>query len=145
MDFVNEVPDKNGGLPVEVRKLLQDEKRADFAEVVVTNNAGKPVDINTRSGPEARLSYDVQGPHDKVPSTYEQSKLLSIQKLIGKPRLVMLQPGEKFFQPFHLLILVPQNKLVPGTYRVKAAFEYGGKRYESNEVKVEWPGNDKKK
>ena len=53
-----------------------------------------------------------------------------------EPRVLRLDPGEKFVAKVHLLATAPQAPLPPGVYTVQAVYEYNGFRAVSEPVPV---------
>jgi hypothetical protein len=55
------------------------------------------------------------------------------------PYLVRLAPGEKYTHVVSLLGTVPEEKLLPGTYTVRAVYEYDGLKAVSEPLQVQLP------
>lgn len=56
-----------------------------------------------------------------------------------KPYFLRLGPGEKYTHPVSLLGNVAQEKRLPGTYTVRAVYEYNGLRAVSEPLEVRLP------
>jgi hypothetical protein len=109
------------------------------ADVKITNISDADVDIGSSLGPFAHLDLKVKDPTgadletDPIPYLKVPSALLQHEPYI-------LKPGKWLQWYVSLLIMVPEDKRVTGTYKVKAVYTVGNKTYESSWVDVKWPG-----
>lgn len=112
----------------------------DGAEVAITNLSKETIDIGTKSGPLGLLLLKVKDPKGQylrtVPLTYHVSPFDEVQH---HP----LKPGKSHRDLVVLLPAVPEDKRLPGTYKVKVVLTYQRKEYESAEVEVKWPAEKK--
>lgn len=116
----------------------------DAAEVVITNISDADVDVGSSFGPEGLLDLKVKDPAGADVETEPLTSHLAANTLIGlQPKPYILKPGEVYRCGVSLLGTVPQEKLVAGTYKVKAVCTLGKKEYASAEVDVKWPGKKK--
>ena len=113
-----------------------------ISDVTITNNSGADVDIGSQWGPNAFLNLRVKGPDGADVKTEPFSSLLAIQSF-RKSKPYILKSGDIYHTSVNLLAMVPFEKRVAGTYKVKAVYEIGKKEYESAWVEVKWPGNEK--
>ena len=110
-------------------------------EVTITNNSNETIDIGTTMGPLGFLDLKVRDPNGDVVKT---KPLASLRSPSFKVTPHMLKAGESYRAPLGLLLfVVPKEKRVVGTYKVKGVFKFQEKVYESAEVEVKWTGEDK--
>jgi|GEM_PF-5767978 len=114
----------------------------DAAEVTITNISQTEVDIGSKWGPQAFLDLRVKDPSGADVKTEPLASLLTVQSL-SKPKPYILKPGEVYRCSVGLLSMVPEEKLVAGTYKVKAVYTFKKKEYTSADVEVKWPGHKK--
>jgi hypothetical protein len=114
----------------------------DAADVTISNTSDADVDIGSMWGPAPDLDLRVKDPTGKEVKTEPLSSLLSVQSLT-KHRPYILKPGKAYECGVSLLCMVPKDKKVAGTYKVKAVYTFKGKEYESDWVEVKWPGKKK--
>ena len=113
---------------------------SDGGEVVITNKSNQEVDIGTTVGPLGFLDFKVIDPKGAKLKTTPFASFFS-PAFEAVPHL--LKPGESYRAPVSLLLVIPQDKRVEGTYKVKAVFTFKDKLYESREVDVKWAGTPK--
>jgi hypothetical protein len=58
------------------------------------------------------------------------------------PYTLRIGPGEKYTHPVSLLGNVPEEKWLPGTYTVRAVYEYNGLKAVSEPLEVRLPAGD---
>lgn len=110
-------------------------------EVIITNNSSETIDIGTTLGPLGFLDLKVRDPKGETVKTQPYAFLLSPLSFIQIPHL--LKSGESYRRKVGLLSTVPQENRVVGTYKVRAVFTFQEKVYESAEIEVKWPGEQK--
>ena len=115
--------------------------RPDAAEVTITNTSAETLDIGSVHGPEGHLDLKLKDPKGENVKTLALSSLFSPLSFTAEPCL--LKTGESKKLPVCLLVMLPEEKRVPGTYKVKARYTVNKKDYESAEVEVKWPGEKK--
>ena len=113
----------------------------DAGEVVVTNLSTEPIDIKSFHGPVGHLDLRVKDPKGEPVKTKALVSIFSPQTFEPEPYL--LKPGQSEKFRVSLLVMLPEEKRVSGTYKVKAVFTFNKKDYESPEVEVKWPGEKK--
>lgn len=111
----------------------------DGGVVVITNISGGVVDIGATLGPKAYLDLKVRDSKGLDVKTDPLASLISPTSPFPVAQPHELKPGETYLAPLSLLVMVPEEKRIPGTYKVKAVFTYKKKEYESAEVEVKWP------
>jgi hypothetical protein len=62
---------------------------------------------------------------------------------LTKHKPYILKPGQAYRYGVTTLCMVPAQKRVAGTYKVKAVYTFKNKEYESAWVEVKWPGKKK--
>lgn len=112
----------------------------DGGEVIITNNSNENIDVGTTIGPLGFMDIKVRDAKGKVVKTEPYASFRS-PSFKATPHL--LKTGESFRAPLGLLFAVPEEKRVVGTYNVKCVFTFQEKVYESAEVEVKWPGEEK--
>jgi hypothetical protein len=115
-----------------------DSSPPDAGEVVITNTSKEVVDIGSTLGPRGFLDLKVKDPKGEFQKTEPLWTLLSPRS--SSPEPFLLKPGQAERFPVSLLIMVPKEKRMSGTYKVKAVYTLKKKEYESAEVDVKWPG-----
>ncbi|OWK45387.1 hypothetical protein FRUB_01718 [Fimbriiglobus ruber] len=107
--------------------------------MTVINNSNTDVDIGSKWGPDAFLDVRVKDSAGADIKTEPRSSLLSVISFLN-PKPYVLKPGEVYRTTVSLLVMVPNEKQVAGTYKAKAIYTIGKKEYESVWVEVKWPG-----
>lgn len=115
--------------------------KPDAGEVVVTNLSTETIDIKSFHGPKGHLDVRVKDPKGDAVKTEPLVSLYSPYTFTPEPYL--LKPGQSEKIRVSLLVMLPEEKRVAGTYKVKAVFTFNKKDYESPEVEVKWPGEKK--
>ncbi len=115
--------------------------KPDAGEVVVTNLSTETIDIKSFHGPVGHLDLRVKDPKGDAVKTKALVNIFSPQTFQPEPYL--LKPGQSETIPVSLLVMLPEEKRVAGTYKVKAVYTFNKKDYESAEVEVKWPGEKK--
>ncbi len=59
-----------------------------------------------------------------------------------EPQILHLEPGEKYTHIVSLLSTYPQEKRLPGTYMVRAVYQYEGIKTVSEPVQVQLPARE---
>jgi hypothetical protein len=131
-----------GKLTTTLAGVQYSEDVPDVAEVTIINTSGADVNITSKAGPGGRLDLKVKDPVGKDVKTEPLASLLSTHSLL-KPKPYILKPGQAYRTRVGLLTMVPEDKRVTGTYKVKAVYTFKGKEYESPWVEVKWPGKKK--
>lgn len=112
----------------------------DAGQVAVTNISNESVDLESILGPCGSLDVKPRDPKGVPVKTDPLWSLLSPRSSQPQPHL--LKPGETEKFPVSLLVMLPKDKRVAGTYMVKAVYTLNKKDYESAEVEVKWPGEN---
>ncbi len=98
-----------------------------------------PVEIEVFMHPLQYLDLTVTGPTGATVSTHPYDHFFSPRE---KPYFLRLGPGEKYTHTVSLLGTVPEEKWLPGTYTVRAVYEYNGLRAVSEPLEVRLPAAD---
>ena len=114
--------------------------RPSGGELVVTNTSTEILDIGTKVGPLGLVEIKVKEPNAlDFKTTALANRMAPFDGVQPHP----LKPGDSFRAQLGLLFALPEEKRIPGTYKVKAVFTFKKKDYESAEVEVKWPENKK--
>lgn len=109
-------------------------------EVTITNNSNETIDIGTKLGPLGFLDLKFRDPNGDIVKT---QPLASFRSPSFKVISQQLKSGESYCAPLGLMLMVvPKEKRVVGTYKVRGVFTFEKKVYESAEVEVKWTGEE---
>jgi hypothetical protein len=102
-------------------------------EVELENLAATPLEIAYRMTVLQYLNLVVTNSEGRVVSEGHFGDRFAPTR---EPRVLRLQPGEKFKADVHLFATVRCDRVPPGTYLVRAVYEYNGFRALSERVPV---------
>jgi hypothetical protein len=108
----------------------------DTAIVTITNISDADVDIGSHYGPYAYLDLRVKDPAGADVKTEPLNSYLSTLSLT-EPIPCIIKPSKAKEFRVCLLGMVPEEKRVAGTYKVKAIYTIGKVDYESDEISIE--------
>ena len=108
-------------------------------EVELENTSRDVLEIEVHSSPLQYLNLVVTDAAGKALPTSAYGDFFSP---LSKPYVLRLGPGEKFTGPVSLLGNVPREKRLPGTYTVRAVYEYNGLSAVSDPLEVRLPAGD---
>src|SRR5262249_18346428 len=104
-----------------------------MGEVELENLSAVPLEIAYWMTAFQYLHLIVTGPDGKLLSEGHFGDRFAPTR---EPTLLRLEPGEKFTANVHLFATVPQTPVPPGTYTIRAVYEYNGIRAISDPVEV---------
>jgi hypothetical protein len=105
-------------------------------EVELENVSGAPVEIEVSMHPLQYLTLAVTDSRGTPVPAPPYGNIFSPRE---RPYLLRLAPGEKYTYNVALLGLLPEDKLPPGTYVVRAVYRYKELRAVSEPLTVELP------
>ncbi len=110
-------------------------------EVELENLSAAPLEIAYRMTVLQYLNLVVTDPDERVVSEGHFGDRFAPTL---EPLVLRLEPGERFTANVHLLATVPNTLLPPGTYLIRAVYEYNGLKAVSEPVQVQLPvkGNE---
>jgi hypothetical protein len=105
-------------------------------QVELENTSPDVLEIEVHSNPLQYLNLIVTDEAGNIfPTTYYGDFFAPL----SEPYMLRLGPGEKFTGPVGLLGNLPQEKRLPGTYTVRAVYEYHGLKAVSEPLEVRLP------
>jgi len=104
-----------------------------MAEVELENLSTAPVEIAYWMTALQYLHLIVTGPDGRIVSEGHFGDRFAPTR---EPQVLRLAPGEKFAANVHLFATVPQTPVPPGTYTIRAVYEYKSIRAISDPVQV---------
>jgi len=104
-----------------------------MGEVELENLSAAPVEIAYWMTALQYLHLIVTSPDGRIVSEGHFGDRFAPTK---EPLLLRLEPGEKFTVNVHLFATVPQTPVPPGSYTIRAVYEYKSIRAMSESVQV---------
>ena len=128
------------GIVCRLRKKAQGRAATSLlaGEVELENASAGVLEIEVKTSPLQYLDLLVTDPAGNVLSAWRYGECFSP---LESPYKLRLGSGEKYAAPVSLLGNVPPEKRLPGTYLIRAVYEYNGTRSVADVLRLDYrPG-----